>query len=224
VDGDDSKLREVASDRLRLQVRLSEGGEEQFSWIGTDQFVASAAELAGGGPFGTGALGPLLDDVLLGIGTKVDFTGERKLGEKTVYAFRYRIVKAASHYIVHGKNVIAYDGTLILDPATGDILRLTARTGELPESTGAREATATIEFGASGREDGMLIPASHQLEFVMRNGDESRNRSAYSRCGAIGASSHPAALPVLQVYYVVGTGDRYRLSGGGRCYRAETGL
>jgi hypothetical protein len=79
--------------------------------------------------------------------------------------------------------ISAYGGTFLADPKTGDLIRLSIITSELPPETGTCEVAQTLDYERM-RLNGadFLLPAQTLVEFVNRDGSEADNRSVYSNC------------------------------------------
>jgi hypothetical protein len=123
---------------------------------------------------------------------EIEYAGNRRGGgiEKSRtenwFEYRFRVPLSSSHYYVGAlrkRTVFPYDGLFWLDATSAELKRLVVRTTELPERTGACEATTTIDFRsvALGRHE-FTIPSESRLQFVMRNGDESENATTLSNC------------------------------------------
>ena len=176
------KLLLQAADRLRLEIKVSDGGEIG-SWPGATQFDSrDIMQLAGGGAFGTGPLGTLLVDVFGNPG--VTFTFQRE--EDKLFAFQFVVPLSTSHYYIQAWGnwkPVAYDGTAWIDPATFDLRRIRVRTQELPPETEACYSTSSVEYEHThlGSSD-FLAPLRSTLHFFMRDGTENETSTAYSQC------------------------------------------
>jgi hypothetical protein len=176
------KLELDATDRVRLEVKVS-GGLEIGSWPGASQFDSrSIFELAGGGAFGTGPLGTLLTDVFVNDGTTFVFAGE----QDKLLVYRYDVPLSASHYYIQAWGSwrpVAFDGRVWIEPATFDLKRIESHTHELPPESHACYATTTVDYDRLGnRPHDFLAPAKSALQFLMRNGATQEIDTVYSRC------------------------------------------
>jgi hypothetical protein len=124
-----------ATDRLRLNIKVS-GDEEIASWAGEKHFDSrNVHDLIGGGPYGTGSLGTMINDILVNGRTSLRYTGERTVDGLTLFTYSFFVPASASHYyMLTGSNTYttAYDGTLSIEPHSFDLKRLVVRTSELP--------------------------------------------------------------------------------------------
>jgi hypothetical protein len=90
---------------------------------------------------------------------------------------RYR-VKAQNHWVFTG-----YTRTILADPTTAELVRLTVRTDELPSETGSCEDDTELEYNMVrlGSGDYLLPKMTHQ-RFIMRDGSEGENTIEFSAC------------------------------------------
>ncbi len=87
-------LKLEATDRLRLDVKVSDG-VEIGSWAGASHFDSrSIFDLIGGGPFGTGPFGTLLWDIFASA-TDFGYAGEERTGGSSLFEYRERMVRRA---------------------------------------------------------------------------------------------------------------------------------
>ena len=179
-------LRLATTDRLRLDVLL--GTEhELFSWAGAARFEEGEIdELVTNGAFGTGPFAASLLSVLGTRHARFTFEGDTTLDSRRVLEFSFRIPEEISLYRIkagHQWLVTGYTGTLMVDPASAELVRFTIRTEELPPATGACEHDTSLEFRLVRLEDGdYLLPKSTRQRFIMRDGREAENAIAFSAC------------------------------------------
>ena len=164
-----------ATDRLRFDVEVSDGGYEIYASPGAARIATEKIdEMAGGGPLGTGPFGPFLIDIFANPAVEFQFLGARPLLE-----YRFRVPLEASHYRVQAGVkwlVTGYDGTFRLDPASALLKQLTVRTLELPADTRSCEATTTMDFEPLQIGDGVyLIPSQTRLQIIGRGAGFTEN-------------------------------------------------
>jgi hypothetical protein len=177
------KVLAIATDRLRFDVEIADGGYEIVSWPGAGRVGTERMEdMASGGPIGTGPFGPFLIDIFANDGAQIDFLRKRD-GE---LEYRFRVPLAASHYRVGADALYrpaAYDGRFWLDAESAQLKRVEVRTAELPRDTRACEATTQVDFTAAriGYSE-YLIPREGKLTVIGRDGDETTNVTKYAAC------------------------------------------
>ncbi len=180
------KLELEATDRLHLDVKVSEG-REIGSWAGANKFDSrDILDFIGGGPYGTGPLGTLIGDIFGNRGVTFVFDGEEDLEGKRVYKYEYRVPLASSHYNVKagaGWVVSAFSGAFWIDPSKFELKRLTANTPELSAETQACAADMSMDYETMRIGTGdFLIPKRSELHFFLRDGTENNSITAYSGC------------------------------------------
>ncbi len=180
------KLELEATDRLHLDVKVSEG-REIGSWAGANKFDSrEISEFIGGGPYGTGPLGTLIGDVFGNRGASFAFAGQEEIQGKRVYKYEYRVPLASSHYSVRSgdRRVLSgFSGAFWIDPAKVELKRLTADTDELPAETQACAVGESMDYETMRIGTGdFLVPQRSELRFFLRDGTEDSNSVTYAAC------------------------------------------
>jgi hypothetical protein len=187
------ELRLESTDRLRLEVAVSQG-IEIHSWPGATRFDARGVDqIISGGLIGAGAFATYLLDVFDNPGVIFSYTGESSSGSHPALEYHYQVPLEASHYhIKMGESwrLTAYDGSFWLDPVSLELQRLTIRTAELPPATSMCEAEATLDYRRVHIGDGdVLLPRQGWLQTMMRNTHVAKNTIAFSECREYQAES-----------------------------------
>jgi hypothetical protein len=176
-------------DHLRLDVAVTPK-REIYSWAGAEKFdERDLPGIVGGGPISTGTFSGFLSSIFGGHDAIFTFGGTTKRDGRELLQFAYRVPLERSQYrmrtIAGGWVVSAYQGAILVDPETADLLRLTIVTAELPPETGSCEANMEMEYQRVViGESEVLLPASTRQRFVLRNGVESENTTIFSACRA----------------------------------------
>jgi hypothetical protein len=100
--------------------------------------------------------------------------------------YSYAIPAEFSHYRIRAGDewvTTAYDGSVIADAETGQLVTLKIRTAELPPSTGSCETSTTLEYQTVriGAGD-FLLPGETRKRFVSRTGLEAESLLTFSAC------------------------------------------
>jgi len=184
------KLVLAATDRLRFDVEVADGGYEIYAWPGASRIANEKIEdMAGGGPLGTGPFGPFLVDIFSNSAVQFQYLGEKS----GLFEYRYRVPLKASHYHVQSGltwRFTPYDGAFLLDPASAELKQLNVRTAELPSITGSCEATTLMDFESLRIGAGKyLIPRQTHLQVVGRDANFTENAVSYTNCHEFHAES-----------------------------------
>jgi hypothetical protein len=171
-------------DRLRLEVALVEGGSV-YSWVGAPRFTDDTLDkLAGSGPLGSGDFGVFLSGILHH--ATLNFQGERTNDGTRLLEYSYEMPVGKSGYRVkvpNGWAVTGYDGTLLLDPETNDLVKLVVRTNELPSASLACRATSEVTYRRTPIHQKMvLVPHETKLYTIGTTGAESMSETSYANC------------------------------------------
>ena len=179
-------LRPILTDRLHLDVAMVRGGET-FSWVGASKFDdAGIFDLVRFGPIATGAFGGYL--VIIFEQDVKRFTFERDVvaGGRSLIEYSFQVTAAGSHYKVRAGDswfYIAYSGTIQVDPETDEVVRLTVRTGDLPEAANSCQTLTSLDFGTAhiGGVD-FPLPTRSRQRFVLPDGEEVENSTTFANC------------------------------------------
>jgi hypothetical protein len=176
----------ATTDRLRVDVALADS-REIYSWPGAAKFDDREIDaFVPPGAIGTGAFAATLLDIFEMHDPGFIFEGRSVLNGRILMEYSFSVTEAQSHYKAKaGKEwvIVGYTGTLLVDPATADLVRLNVRTEELPAATGACEVDRTLDYGAvrlSGRD--YLLPVVSRERFITRYGAEAENTITFSAC------------------------------------------
>jgi hypothetical protein len=172
-------------DRLHLDVAIA-GDREIHSWSGAPRFSdEEVGRLASNGPIGTGDFAGFVGSIFIGK-AKVRYTGKHSAQGRALYDYSYKVAAQDSHYRVAVDPkpvVIAYSGSLTLDPKTSDIVELVVHTPELPAQTDACQAQSRTEFRRQeihGHD--VLLPRETRLLSIDRFGGETLSTTSYLKC------------------------------------------
>ena len=176
-------------DRLRLDVAVTPK-REIYSWAGAEQFDEhDLPGLVGGGPISTGAFSDFLSSIFGGTDAVFTFAGRTKRQGRELLQFSYRVPRERSQYrirTVDGRWLVSgYEGVILVEAETADLVRLTVVTAELPPATGSCQANMEMDYRRIPiGESEVLLPASTRQRFVLRDGMESENTTMFSACRA----------------------------------------
>ncbi len=181
------------TDRVRLEVTVSEG-RELHSWPGATRFdTRNIDEIIRDGPVSTGAFGGFLAGIFDHPGVTFHYIGEKSANGKTVFEYGYRVPVDASRFevkIAGAWHPAAYEGDFQVDPQSLELGRLTVRTKELPPDAAFCEASTTLEYQLIHIGDGnVLLPRQSQLEIALKDGRQARNITTFSGCREYQAES-----------------------------------
>ena len=180
------KLVRTMADRVRLDVGMAARGEV-YSWVGESRFRnRSLFSIVNEGSLSTGYFNGFLDLVFRSDNTIFSYSGEVSEAGRKLMEYSYRQPLEGSHYdfLFHGQGVTTgYEGTVLVDPATAELIRLTLGTSSIPAETGACEVNNEMSysrFRLNGSD--FLLPAETHLRIRGQNGVETDNLTIYSGC------------------------------------------
>jgi hypothetical protein len=181
------KPRLAETDRVRLDVAIV-ARNEIYSWVGEDRFEDRDLflDLVRQGALQTGGYSIFLDSIFGGDAASFSSNGETELDGRTLAQFGFQVPREKSKYVFGNRRerfTTGYDGSVLADPKTGDLVRLVIRTTQLPADSGSCQATTTLDYSRvrlNGSD--FLLPREAQLDILNTDGSELRNRTAYASC------------------------------------------
>jgi len=203
------RVQRTASDRLRLDVAVSDGSE-MFSWVGEDRFEdLSLADLVGSGATSTGAFATFLGSIFGTSDARFTYNRGSREASSTLAEFGFVVPLEKSRYSVGNKmhnGTVGYDGTFLVDTTTFNLVQLTVRAEQVPVELGVCEDTTTLDYGVielHGFE--FLLPKSARFDVTAANRNELDNHTTFSGChefrgestlqfGTVDGKEQPAAL------------------------------
>ena len=197
------------SERLRLDVAVSNGGE-MFSWVGENRFRdRSLGELVGSGATSTGAFSSFLSSIFGG--NSADFTYEGGADEdgRPVVRFGFSMPLEKSGHSVGTRlyrATVPYHGTVLVDPKTHDLVHLTIVADRLPRELNTCDDTTILDYGKADADNlKFLLPNDVYLHVTYAGGMELENHTTFSGCHEfmgeaklsfdLPAETEPAAVP-----------------------------
>jgi hypothetical protein len=76
-----------------------------------------------------------------------------------------------------------YTGTVLADPVTGDLIRLTVKAAELPVEANTCEISTNLALQMVKIGDGeFLLPAQARQRYVLTTGEETENTTTFANC------------------------------------------
>ena len=184
--GEGTLITLASTDRLRLDVAIADS-REIYSWAGAAKFEEKEIdEIVPAGAIGTGPFAATLLGIFNARDPRFAFEGETTVDGRRMMEFSFEITQEQSNYKVRAGKVwlvTGYTGTLLVDPARSELVRLSVRTEELGRATGICEVTSTLEYGMVqlGTEE-YLLPKVTRERFIEQDGAEDENRITFSAC------------------------------------------
>jgi hypothetical protein len=183
-----------STDRLRLDVAVTQDSptleREMYSWAGENCFSGrDLFDFVPEGAISTGSFASMLLSIFGNPAARFSYRGDSSRSGHALSEFEFHIPLANSEYTyVFGpastqQVTVAYGGTVLVDPADSDLLRLIVRTENLPPETGACEVTQEMNYAHVRLHGGdFLLPAQTQVSIIHRDGAQAENRIEYSAC------------------------------------------
>lgn len=180
------KLELQGTDRLRVDVKVSEG-QEIAAWAAASRFDSrSIIDIVGDGPLGTGPFGTMVAEIFSSPDVQFQYLGESSLQGVNVLEYRYEVPVSTSRYFIRAGNEwvpMAYDGTFSIDPAAFLLRRLKVQASGMPAKSQSCEATTMVDYQLMrvGAGD-FLVPQTSVLHFLMADSSETESTATYTAC------------------------------------------
>jgi len=180
------KLRLSATDRVRLEVAVSDGREID-SWPLASQFDTRGIDIVESGPISSGAFGTNLAGVFQNPDAKIEFTGAATRAGRTIFVYHYSVPLESSSQMVRlvdgARWKTAYRGDLEIVADTAELISLTIEAGPLPPFSGmCRTKTTNIYHHVRVGEGEFLIPVTSTFQTMGPNGTTTESTTTFSGC------------------------------------------
>ncbi len=182
----DPVLVRTFTDRLRLDVSMTDRGEI-YSWAGASKFEDTGIEsIVHEGPISSGSFGALLSIVFALDPQNFEYRGAAQVDGRSLMEYDFHVAQEKSRYKVRTTDswvYTAYSGTVQIDPAALEAVRLSLQTARLPDSTGSCQTGSGMEFTNVRIGDREFpLPKQGRQIFVDREGNEVENTTTFAAC------------------------------------------
>ena len=173
-------------DTLVLEV-LNAGDKELYAPPGARAYHAEGPEsFTGHGLTGTGAFGLFLRSLFVNDNGMFEYRGEEQFHGRRVLKWDYRVPVTSSGYsmrLQYSQGRVGMLGSVLVDPQTLDLLRLTVVASEIPPNLPLASATQTMDYALTriGDRD-VMLPQSASMKLVDEDGAYSRNEVEFTHC------------------------------------------
>ena len=163
-----------STDRLRLEVTVSEG-HEIHAWPGATRFdTRDVDEIIHQGPIGTGSFGTHLIGVFDNPAVDFHYVGEKTEDNRKYLEYSYHVSAEASRYRVKTGatwRIVPYDGSFSLDSETLTLHRFTVDAAPMPPGSFMCRLSGALEYQSVRIGDGdVLLPRQGEGPSIHRNG------------------------------------------------------
>ena len=148
----------------------------------------------------TGAFGALLTVIFKQDVHKFTFERTLEVDGRRLMEYSFHVTPANSSYKVEifGSEANAgYSGTVLADPVTGDVVRLTADATEFPAAANTCEISTNLALQRVKIGGGeFLLPAQARERYVVTHGEETQSTTTFANCREyVGESSVSFTAP-----------------------------
>jgi hypothetical protein len=182
-----------ASDRLRLDVAIGKirgafgTSSEMYSWVGENRFDDQGLfDLVRQGAISSGSFSTLLISIFGEDRASFSYNGNRTLDGRVLAEFAYRVPLEKSNYLYLFANNqrsvrTPMEGTVLVDPKTFDLVRLTIHR-TLPPEADACATSQDLDYGRVRFGDNDFLLVEQGRFDVLSLNDEMENHIVYSAC------------------------------------------
>ncbi|HWE52614.1 MAG TPA: hypothetical protein VG273_22670 [Bryobacteraceae bacterium] len=175
----------ASSDRLRLEVAVSDRHEIQ-SWPGASRFESRRLnEIVGFGPTSSGAFGTYLVEVFDNPGAAIEFVKEKTVEGRRVFEYRFQIPLERSHYGIRVNGdwqTTGTSGSFEIAAASADLGRFTIQTNLLPPGAEMCQAKTSLEYPAFSGGTKYLMPLKNEFQTVHPGSVRTESFGRFSSC------------------------------------------
>jgi hypothetical protein len=187
------KMIEFLSDRLRLEVAVSENNEI-YSWYGQQHFHSGGIEeLITTGPITSGGFGGFLRNVFLVAGVVFTYSGHSDLNGVPEDSFDYKVPLPRSNYAIatsRGQVLVAFNGSFAANSNTLELTKLVVEVPQPPRDSNVCSALSSIDYQVahiSGND--VLIPSRFDLKIDDAEHITTDTQFEYKSCHAFTGES-----------------------------------
>ena len=181
-----SRTHLTSTDRLRLDVAMATN-VEMYSWVGESRFDdRDLLDMVSEGAISSGSFGSYLTALFRTDAASFTYHEDLTRDGRAFYEFGFRVPREKSRYLYgKGKHQVltGYDGTLLVDPSTAELVQLTIRTNGLLLETAACYVTSTLDYSRVNLKGvDFLLPSASVLRIAGTNGDVLENHTVFANC------------------------------------------
>ena len=182
----DMKLRPSFTDRLRLEVVMTQKGE-LHAWVGATRFEEQSIDsVVRDGPMGTGMFAAFLSAVFEQDVRRFQYERELTVDGHDRFEYSFAVPQKDSHYKVRVYNTwefTGYRGTVEIDPLTEEVTRIWIQTDILPQAAGTCQSSSDLHVALTPIGDASFPLATvARQRYVASNGEEALNTTRFSDC------------------------------------------
>lgn len=177
-------------DTVQLEIVYA-GGKEWYGSPGaSDLSVENPVAFIGTGMIGTGSFGMTMNNIIeAGIFT---YRGDEPVGGRRAVRYDYRVpalYKPMSISVQGGFGTVGEEGSIWVDPASLDLLRVSTRAVEIPPYLPVEFATMNVDYARMRIAGGDTLLAQTADTRLLDNGIDSFNRIEFTHCRSYSTSS-----------------------------------
>jgi hypothetical protein len=188
------RSRLATADTVRADVAIY-GKTEMYSWVGENHYTGpvgaiqfaddrDSTQFLLDGAVTIVGVSSLVRLILSSNDTLFSYDGDEAQKGRTLSEFGFSVLPANSHltFLIAGRQITTpYDGDILLDPTTGDPVRIVIRMAEIAPADGLCELTQTVDYGKVRLEgEEFLIPKKILSQLTRRDGIQFENSATYS--------------------------------------------
>ena len=187
------KMTEVMTDRLRLDVAVSDN-REIYSWYGQQHFNdGSIDQLITNGPITSGGFGGFLRNIFLAAGIEFIYTGHSVVNGVPLDSFDYNVPLARSTYAIaapQGSIIVPFNGSFTADSNTFELTSLTVEVPKVSPGSNVCYARSSIVYHMAHISGNDVLIPSH-FDFKLEGIDHTVTDSQfdYRSCHAFTGES-----------------------------------
>jgi hypothetical protein len=158
---------------------------EIFSWAGASRFSDTPLDQMVDGPMVTGVFGGLLSVIFKQDVQEFTFKGNTEVDGRSLMEYSFEVVPEHSSYKIGYSGWwvrSGYNGTVLVDPGTDDVVHLTVSTTALPAANTCEISTNLDLNRVKIGDSEFLLPAGARQRYVTTTGEEVENTTTLAQC------------------------------------------
>jgi hypothetical protein len=181
----DGQRKLMMSETVRLEVAFVDG-HELFGWPGAAKIDESDVSKMIDGSIGNGYFALFSQNVFSAPFATYQYVNAAELDGQPAVRYDYRVPQSSAVYVIKGdagEAAVGFHGSFWVNPATLDLIRITAIVDDPPQVLGISSTSSLLDFERKPiGNSSFVLPRAAQLLVVDTDGMERENRLGFAGC------------------------------------------
>ena len=181
----DGQPKLMMAETIRMEVAFVDG-RELFGWPGAAKIDESDVGKMIDGSIGNGYFALFSQNIFSNPSAMFQYVSAEQLDGKPAVRYDYRVPQSSNVYLIRtdsGEAYVGFHGSIWVNPATLDLIRITAAVDDPPAVLGYSSATSLLDFERKSiGSSTFVLPRGADLIVVDTDATERRNHLSFASC------------------------------------------